>query len=744
MESSKKSKKIGQATPKKMNISQRAEPEGNSVKKKNIPKIASNNKVSTPKMKKSKTPMKSKSPKSTLDSSFDETNMSKKKSKQNNKTKTSEKSKSNKSEVSKSSTKRKIETNESNGWEQAIEKARGQPDGGTFSAVNVKSDDAEESTWSPEKKKVKKSSVEEKKEKKPFKHAAKKFKKTGKEESSKAGSGKEKGVKRKGGNADTSEEKKPKLEEMKKKDRKLVRRQQKDNFEVSQKAKKIWEQLRRHNTTSEKRAELSGELFKLVKGSANQMIFAHDTARVVQCLMKYGSVEHRNFVFEELKDDVVAMSKSKYSKFFVKKMLKHGTKAQRNHILKCFYGHVKKLIRHAEAAEVVEYGYNDWANAPQRAALVEEFYGPSFALFKTPEIKTLEQIMTSEPTKRETILSNMRDALSPLIDKNILAHSLVHRIFSEFFTYANPKMRTEMIENLRESVVHMLHTRDGARVTMQCIWHGTAKDRKVIIKSFKTHIEKIAKEEYGHLTLLAIFDVVDDTKLVSKAILEELIKSLNEVAADAYGRKVLLYLLSPRHPQHCHSDIVKVLQQGDSNASSKKDATVRRSELLDSVSKPLLQYIVDNARSLVLNNSTLVILSAILTHAKGDHSSALEAVAKIAAEPFKAGNLDENFHIIEHPAGHLTMKRLILNDKERIKEDNNVLFSTILMEQIGEGTLKSWSTCNRGCFTIISLLDVGNKDVNERIRLDLTAIRQSLTKLDFKGGQILLKKLQDL
>jgi len=33
----------------------------------------------------------------------------------------------------------------------------------------------------------------------------------------------------------------------------------------------------------------------------------------------------------------------------------------------------------------------------------------------------------------------------------------------------------EMIEALREAVVHVLHTRDGARVAMQCIWHGTAK-----------------------------------------------------------------------------------------------------------------------------------------------------------------------------------------------------------------------------------------------------------------------------
>lgn len=32
-----------------------------------------------------------------------------------------------------------------------------------------------------------------------------------------------------------------------------------------------------------------------------------------------------------------------------------------------------------------------------------------------------------------------------------------------------------MIESIRESVVYMAHTHDGARVAMHCLWHGTAK-----------------------------------------------------------------------------------------------------------------------------------------------------------------------------------------------------------------------------------------------------------------------------
>ena len=50
----------------------------------------------------------------------------------------------------------------------------------------------------------------------------------------------------------------------------------------------------------------------------------------------------------------------------------------------------------------------------------------------------------------------------------------------------------------------------------------------------------------------------------------------------------------------------------------------------------------------------------------GDPTTAMEAVAKIAAEPFVAGSA-ENVHIVENPAGHMTLKRLIQNDQDRIK-----------------------------------------------------------------------------
>jgi pumilio family protein 6 len=64
-----------------------------------------------------------------------------------------------------------------------------------------------------------------------------------------------------------------------------------------------------------------------------------------------------------------------------------------------------------------------------------------------------------------------------------------------------------------------LHTWDGARVAAQAIAHGTAKDRKIMLKSMKGYVTKACNEEYGQLVILRILDLLDDTTLVNKLIL---------------------------------------------------------------------------------------------------------------------------------------------------------------------------------------------------------------------------------
>lgn len=73
---------------------------------------------------------------------------------------------------------------------------------------------------------------------------------------------------------------------------------------------------------------------------------------------------------------------------------------------------------------------------------------------------------------------------------------------------------------------------------------------------------------------------------------------------------------------------------------SKKDVAVRQRELLEAVSPPMLEYLCENARAMVMDKACSVAVSDILGSAVGDLRPAMEAVARLAAEDFVAGGVE--------------------------------------------------------------------------------------------------------
>ena len=96
-------------------------------------------------------------------------------------------------------------------------------------------------------------------------------------------------------------------------------------------------------------------------------------------------------------------------------------------MISSLYGHVCKLIRHAEASEVVEFAYNEYANRTQRTALVQEFYGSEFAIFKnssSSEPEGLGEVLAAHADKAKMILARMKDSLLPLLEKFVFSLSV--------------------------------------------------------------------------------------------------------------------------------------------------------------------------------------------------------------------------------------------------------------------------------------------------------------------------------
>lgn len=73
---------------------------------------------------------------------------------------------------------------------------------------------------------------------------------------------------------------------------------------------------------------------------------------------------------------------------------------------------------------------------------------------------------------------------------------------------------------------------------------------------------------------------------------------------------------------------------------SKKDPELRHRELLEAVSGPLLKYLGENIKDLVLQNAMCTMITNILLYAVGDPQPVMSAIASIAAEDFVPGGTD--------------------------------------------------------------------------------------------------------
>uniref|UniRef100_A0A671L7I7 Pumilio homolog 3-like n=1 Tax=Sinocyclocheilus anshuiensis TaxID=1608454 RepID=A0A671L7I7_9TELE len=516
-----------------------------------------------------------------------------------------------------------------------------------------------------------------------------------------------------------SEGKKPKWDEFKQKKKELKQNRQQneknESYQIVSRAKQVWEIVRK-DCDKQKRTRLMKELQRLVKGNIKTIAFAHDSTRVLQCFIQFGSDEQRQEVFDELKEHLVELSKSKYARNIVKKFLMYGSKQQVGAVMSAFKGNVRQMLRHSEASSVVEYAYNNKAVLSQRLMLTEELYGNTFQVCKSSVCPTLNKVLKANPEKFESIMDEIKQILTPMAQKNDIVEITFKTIFLQLMNddkltaNENPSCCNEL-KNLKRQTIK--------------------KDSFMYFQG-----------EFAHLVLLAAFDCIDDTKLVKQIIISEMVRSLSEIISNKYGKKVLLYLLSPRNPAHLLAEIIQVLEKGDGNAHSKKDVAIRRTELLEAVSPPLLKYLCKNAQSMVMDKACSVAVRDLLGTAIGDLRPAMEAVAAQAAEPLIPGGEDGELHMAEHPAGHLVLKWLIEQDAKMKEAEREERFSRILLEKVGLENLKTWASVNRGAIVLCCLLQSADESVAEEVEVMLKSIFPELQKIqNSKGVEVLLEKL---
>jgi pumilio family protein 6 len=408
------------------------------------------------------------------------------------------------------------------------------------------------------------------------------------------------------------------------------------------------------------------ELFDIITGRVKELVLKHDAVRVIQCAIKYASLDQRKMIARELKGEFVNLSKGRYSKHLIDKLLVHGDCEVQELIVPEFYGNVRRLLRHPEGAWVIDDIYRAAADRNQKAILLREWYGPEFFIFKTEKntnlSSKLSDLLAENPEKRTPIMRYLLEFINHLVQTNRTAFTMLHDAMLEYFD--NVKPGSEEASNFIEVVKgddegnllkSLAFDKSGARVICFALAYGTAKDRKTILKAFKDEdgkvIPELAADKGGYLVLITALEVLDDTVLTTKTLLIDLIGKetasqsdrICQMALHPVARLVFLNLLAgsepsieakaPRIPLPKDDQVFldKIMQIR--STTSKKAPSLRKQELLNFISTALLATVETMTQDLLADKQGwgCRFITEVLLNTRGDKAGALEAVA-VAAE----------------------------------------------------------------------------------------------------------------
>ncbi|GAB4820309.1 hypothetical protein N2152v2_007355 [Parachlorella kessleri] len=341
------------------------------------------------------------------------------------------------------------------------------------------------------------------------------------------------------------------------------------NFGLIQEVVGLWEELRRHDVSADKRSKLISAVLRKVQGRVAELAASHTASRVIQACVKHGSAQERAAILKEVEPKLLDLSKSPYGHFVVSKLISLAPKEQLPGILKQFRGQAPALLRHPAGAHVID---DLWAVADsrQRNAMAAEFYGREYSLFEGGTINGVaggapahlpDLLAAVDGAKRRAVIQNLAREVVPLIEKGLVDPPLAHRLVAEFLECCPASLVADAVESLcGEPLLHMVHTKEGARAACMALAYATAKERKKAVRAFKGHVATMARDEWGHLVLITALSVVDDTALLKKFIVGDLQKDLQDLCAHHYGHRVLLQLLHPYCPRYLPPQLLAIVR----------------------------------------------------------------------------------------------------------------------------------------------------------------------------------------
>ena len=544
------------------------------------------------------------------------------------------------------------------------------------------------------------------------------------------------------------------------------RKASKPNADSIARSKKLWERLRRksHVPLAE-RKELISELFSIILGHIKDFVFKHDSVRVIQTALKYANIDQTKMIARELKGEYRGLAESRYAKFLIGKLLVRGDTEIRDLIVPELYGHVRRFIKHPEASWILDDIYRGVATPEQKAILLREWYGAEFAIFKSKDQSdvsaNLKDILTAQPEKRKPVMHALHDLINQCVQKKTTGFTMLHDAMLQYYLNLQPggSEATEFVELLKgdeegDLLKNLAFTKSGAKIVCLALAYGNAKDRKIILKNYKNTFQMLAYDANGCHVILTAYDVVDDTVLIAKSIISELLgkdissedsrANLLAMATHLKARIPILYPFLGKAKSLLSNDDQAFLEaiHAIRTTTSKKDSEVRRKELVTSLSPSLLSLVQTRTEALIQTTFGCQFISEVLLSAIGDRKSAMIAVAGLVDG---SGEIKE---ALRTPAAGRMLKTLVqggrFNRQTKTVEQSEppLGFHDILYAKI-KGDIINWAI-SRNSFVVVAMLEASDFSHPDALNKKLKESKPELAKARSegnKGTELIMHKL---
>lgn len=268
-------------------------------------------------------------------------------------------------------------------------------------------------------------------------------------------------------------------------------------------------------------------------------------SRQFQQFIKLGSKEHRNAAIAALSKVVPDLAmRNIYALLTLDKIITYGSKTDESFITEKWLKPVmtdrktvEQLLFHRLGCKFLNKLY---LHPTIKPALKKQM----MSLIMVP--RTIELLGES----KEKLRAHYLECVKKSVDKELLGLAVIQKVFRQAIEIDfadDAKFAEEVLSMSADGLPHMLSSRDGVVVIVKLMGMMTAKHKKNFIKELKGKFHEIAKQPVTMVVLLRLLQCTDDTVLVGKSVLTELVGSDylkgRELLLDPIGRVPFMFML---------------------------------------------------------------------------------------------------------------------------------------------------------------------------------------------------------